>query len=361
MSYELRIKDSKTIAAMAAIVLLGWLGFIIFRSPLGDSKEVVINEGQGVYAIADVLEEGGVIENKFVFIVYTLITGNETKLQAGRYVFEPGTTIPIVVYSMARGLAESNDTAITIPEGFNVFDIDKRLSSLGLIGDSDFVKKYYGDEGYFFPDTYRLRKSQTTRLRQGFGGQANHKSQINFNEQNQKQDGVATELANKMLANFKSQTAEAFEDLSVEKQKEIMVIASILEKEAKTEEDMRLVAGVIENRLARGMLLQIDATVSYGVCVRNIEMSKYQNVEYCDVSQIGVANEIKIDGPYNTYTRAELPPGPIANPGITAIQAVLNPTQSDYLYYLSTRDGGQIIFSKTAAEHAANRRKHLGL
>ena len=142
-----------------------------------------------------------------------------------------------------------------------------------------------------------------------------------------------------------------------------LIKASILEKEARKEKDMRLVAGVIENRLARGMLLQIDATVSYGACLRNFQFSifSFQTLKYCDVSQIGVANEIKIDGPYNTYTRAGLPAGPIANPGITAIQAVLNPAKSDYLYYLSTRDGSRVIFSKTAAEHATNRHKHLGL
>ena len=92
-------------------------------------------------------------------------------------------------------------------------------------------------------------------------------------------------------------------------------------------------------------------------------MSIYRNVnyKYCDVSQVPVGAEIKIDGPYNTYTRAGLPPAPIANPGIITIQAALNPAKSDYLYYLSTRDGSRIIFSKTAAEHAANRRKYLGI
>ena len=76
---------------------------------------------------------------------------------------------------------------------------------------------------------------------------------------------------------------------------------------------------------------------------------------------MAVGVEIRIDSPYNSYMRAGLPPGPIANPGIQAIQAVLNPKQSDYFYYLSTRDGSQMIFSKTASEHAANRRKYLGI
>jgi len=120
-----------------------------------------------------------------------------------------------------------------------------------------------------------------------------------------------------------------------------------------------LVAGIIRNRLARKMPLQIDATVAYGACLRRFIVGNYK--KDCDVSQIGVGAEIRIDSGYNSYMRLGLPVGPIANPGITAIQAVLNPQKSDYLYYLSTRDGSQMIFSKTAAEHAANRRKYLGI
>jgi len=122
-----------------------------------------------------------------------------------------------------------------------------------------------------------------------------------------------------------------------------------------------LVAGVIRNRLAQKMPLEIDATVSYGACLRDLQVRLVNKYKYCDVSQIGVGAEIRIDSPYNSYKRSGLPPGPIANPGITAIQAVLNPKQSDYFYYLSTRDGSQMIFSKTGAEHVANRRKYLGI
>ena len=135
--------------------------------------------------------------------------------------------------------------------------------------------------------------------------------------------------------------------------------ASILEKEARSEEDMRLVAGIIRNRLAKKMPLQIDATVSYGACLRRFVAGNFK--KDCDVTQMPVGAEIRIDSEYNSYMRSGLPVGPIANPGITAIQAVLNPQSSDYFYYLSTRDGSQMIYSKTATEHAANRRKYLGI
>ncbi len=299
------------------------------------SQEIVINEGQGVYIIGGILEEKNVISSKFTFAVYTIITGNERKLQAGRYIFRPGVTIPVIVRSISEGFAESDDIVVTIPEGFNVFDIDKRLALTGLVQEGEFARKYSSDEGQFFPDTYRFKREGETV------------------------DTIAQKMKNHLNLKFKDTSIV----LSTLVFNDILIKASILEKEARSEEDMRLVAGVIENRLARGMYLQIDATVAYGVCLRYFDIWKYQSVkyDYCDVSQIGVANEIKIDGPYNSYTRAGLPPGPIANPGITAIQAVLNPAKSDYLYYLSTRDGSRLIFSKTAAEHAANRRKYLGL
>lgn len=330
-------------ALIAAGLFVGWIGSVILISPLETSKEIVIKEGQGVSAIADALKTEGIIDNKFVFIVYAIISGNEEKLQAGRYIFGPGMTIPVIARSIAEGYAESDDVVVTIPEGFNVFDIDKRLASSGLIEAGEFARKYYADEGQFFPDTYRLRNTQQPT------------------PNNQQLEG---ELKEKAIDNFNIKTSELLGGLSAEAQRVVIILASILEKEARREEDMRLVAGVIENRLEREMLLQIDATVSYGVCL--MELEKFKNLKvseykYCDVSQVPIGTEIKIDGPYNTYTRAGLPPGPIANPGITAIQAVLNPTKNGYLYYLSTRDGSQVIFSKTAAEHAANRRKYLGL
>lgn len=344
--YEPRLRDWKITAALAAVIFLVWNIFIILSSSLEFSQEVIIKESQGISAIAKELKEKGVINNKFIFVLYTLATGNEKKLQAGRYIFQPGNNIPTIVYNLANGLAESEDITITIPEGFNVFDIDKRIASLGFIKEGEFVNNYHKGEGQFFPDTYRL-----------------HNFQTNSNGQKIKHDDVIKELIEKMARNFDIKSRELLGRLSQEKQKEVIIIASMLEKEAKTEKDMRLIAGVIEKRRDKGIPLQIDATVSYGACFRNIEMSIYQNIKYksCDISLVPVGTEIKIDGPYNTYTRTGFPFGPISNPGVTAIRAALNPVKSDYLYYLSTRDGSQIVFSETAVEHAANRKKYLGI
>ena len=316
---------------IAVGVFLGWMAVGVVKSPLNAPKEIVIKEGEGAYAIANNLKKEGVIENKFVFIAYTFITGNEKKLQAGRYLFKPGTTVPSILYSIASGLAETDDIIVTIPEGFNVWEIDKRLAGFGLITEGEFARKYQPQEGEFFPDTYR------------------------FDKEGETVDTIAEKMKNHLNLKFK-EFSLIFSSLVL---RDTLTRASILEKEARREEDMQLVAGIIRNRLAKKMPLQIDATVSYGACLRRFIIGNFS--KDCDVSQIGVGAEIRIDSPYNSYMRSGLPPGPIANPGITAIQAVLNPKQSDYFYYLSSRDGSQMIFSKTAAEHAANRRKYLGI
>lgn len=326
-------REHKThIAALIAVsVFLGWMSATMLQSPLDAPKEVKIKEGQGAYVIADILKKEGVIENKFVFIAYALVTGNEKKLQAGRYLFKPGDTVHGIVYSIASGFAETNDIVITIPEGFNVWEIDKRLVQFGLITEGEFAKKYQQQEGQFFPDTYR------------------------FDKEGETVDTIADKMKNHLNLKFK-EFSLIFSSLVL---RDTLTRASILEKEARSEEDMRLVAGIIRNRLAKKMPLQIDATVSYGACLRRFVAGNFK--KNCDVTQMPVGAEIRIDSEYNSYMRLGLPVGPIANPGITAIQAVLNPQASDYLFYLSTRDGSQMIYSKTATEHAANRRKYLGI
>ncbi len=318
-------------ALVAVSVFLGWMMFVIIQSPLESPKEIIIKDGDGAYVIAETLKKYGVIDNKFFFIVYVFISGNEKKLQAGRYLFKPGDTIPSIVYSISKGFAESDDIVVTIPEGFNVWEIDERLFESGLIKRGEFSQKYQAQEGQFFPDTYRFERSGETV------------------------DTIAEKMKNHLNLKFK-EFSLVFSSLVL---RDTLIKASILEKEARREEDMRLVAGVIENRLRRGMALEIDATVSYGACLRRFTQSNFK--KNCDVTQMPVGAEIRIDSEYNSYMRKGLPVGPIANPGITAIQAVLNPQKSNYLYYLSSRDGSQMIFSKTASEHIANRRKYLGI
>lgn len=295
--------------------------------------EVNIEPGDGLKIVAKKLYDLGLIRSELLFLVYVKARGDDDSLKAGRYLLSKSTNIPTIALLIVSGGAETEDIQVTIPEGLNVWEIDQKLVQAGLILEGEFSSKYYKDEGYLFPDTYRLKKILNSDLVQ--------------------------ELREKMDENFDSKVSRLLKNLSVEKQKEIIIIASILEKEAKTEEDMKLVAGIMTKRMSLGIALEVDASVVYGACVR--QAMKINYTKNCDVTYQGPAIEIKIDSSYNTYMYNGLPAGPISNPGLKAIEAALNPQSSDYLFYLSTRDGSQIIYSKTSAEHAANRKKYLDI
>ena len=204
-----------------------------------------------------------------------------------------------------------NDVKVTIPEGTNIADVDRILAKAEIIRQGTLLKpEYLKLEGALFPDTYRFDRGST---------------------------------AEDVILRMK----KAYD------QRDVLVIASILEKEVRTETDMKLVAGIIQKRIDAGMPLQIDAAVAYGAC-----LPKFNLGQYCDVSQINLVDNIKRDSPYNTYTRVGLPAGPISNPGLQAFQAALNSTDNPYWYYLSAHDG-TTIFSKTLEEHNRAKARYL--
>ena len=329
MKYFLKNKYGFFIAIALAIAVF-WLARSIYwplQTGSTDQVEFIISKGDSSARVARLLAEQNLIRNRFFFLFYAMAVGQEKKFQAGRYLLSPAMSIPQMVRIFSAGLAESDDVTVTIPEGFNIFEIDQRLAENGLIRSGEFFVQARGQklEGYLFPDTYRFEKEETL-----------------------------AGIIKKMQDNFEKKVKEkpTFQQL---------VVASLLEKEVRQPEEMALVAGIIYKRLGLGMFLQIDASVTYGACQRqaaNYPLST-SNYQYCDVSQIGVAYEININSPYNTYLRAGLPVGPISNPGQEAIKAALHPKSSDYLFYLSARSDGRTIFSRNAIEHERNREKYL--
>ena len=204
-----------------------------------------------------------------------------------------------------------NDVQATIPEGKNIADIDRILFKAKIAENGALLKpEYIALEGMLFPDTYRFDRGSS-----------------------------AEDIIARMRKDYS--------------QKDALIIASILEKEVRTENDMKIVAGIIEKRLAAGMALQIDATVAYGVCY-----PEFLKGRYCDVSKVNLVDNKKLDSAYNTYTRTGLPVGPISNPGLKALMAAQNPQSSEYWYYLSAKDG-TTIFSRTLEEHNIARVKYL--
>ncbi len=283
--------------------------------------QLTIEPGMSARAIADRLKAEGLVRSSTVFEAYVALRGVVRDLKAGTYILSPSMDVPEIAQMIASGQALSTDIVATIPEGSNAWEVDRILVHAGLTRAGTFARTWQGSEGKLFPETYRFRK-----------------------------DATVADIGQRMQEEFSARAGNYTE--------QEVIIASMLEKEAKTANDMALVAGIIQKRIAQNMPLQIDATVAYGWCLRRWLPSS--SLATCDVTQAPIATEVKVDGPYNTYARVSLPAGPISNPGLQALKAATHPQDSPYLYYLSTRDGSQLVYAKTLAEHLANRKRYLG-
>lgn len=316
--------------ALAAIALLVFVVPLFASSVELDDKTVLVEEGMGALEIAEFLEQTGVIRSQLPFLFYITITGNTDSLQAGEYRFN-GRYAPYQVADIVTsGFSLSSEREITIPEGFTLKEIEETLAEHGVAGAADLPKErpsgwvdtfvFLQDvpadtlEGFLFPDTYRFDEEATA--------------------------GV---VARKMLVNFEGKTA-GIRMAAEEEGKgfyEVLILASILEKEVPPE-DMRRAAGVLTKRLEAGMALQTDATLVYGLG-RPIKRSDIDT----------------FNSSYNTYKFTGLPPTPISNPGIEALQAALDPEDNEFWYYLNRPDTGETIFSRTFTEHDRARAEHL--
>jgi len=227
------------------------------------------------------------------------------------------------------------EKVITIIEGWNIKQIDSYLSEQGIKLDkklADFkVSDYQADydfltdapakadlEGYLFPDTYRVFASTT-----------------------------ADDIARKMLSNFKAKVSpEMMTEISRQKKTlhQIITMASVVEKEVTSKNDMKIVAGIFWDRIKNGQALESCATLAY-ILGENKAQYSYEDT--------------RIKSPYNTYLNRGLPLGPIANPGLNAISGTIYPTYTDYNYFLSRPDTKETVFSKTYEEHTANKQKYL--
>ena len=319
------------ILAVLAIVLVS--GFFVLhqiRTPLaviGENKTIVIAKGAGVKLIAQQLEQEKLIRGAFYFEAYIYLK-NIKNLQAGEYEISPAMVIPEIADILSGGKVNKNEVKITIPEGFTVKQIDERLAQTGLIKSGDLINfdpeevssfkfQVSSLEGCLFPDTYIFNKQSSLEA-----------------------------IVRKMIDNFNLKVDQQLLD-EIQKQgktlEQIITMASIIQQEAVSSEEMPKIAGVFYNRLAIGMPLQSDATINY--------------ITGQDHRQATI-EETKINSPYNTYLNKGLPPAPICNPGLDAIKAAIYPEKSDYLYFLHPLEA-PTVFSKTLEEHNANKAKWL--
>lgn len=306
----------------------------------GQAKVVEVKQGQGAKEIAQNLYREGIVSNDIYFLIYLWEIGQSNKLKAGKYNIGPSMSIKDIAGMMISGNVLKNEIQITIPEGFNLSEIENRLvenkvvlkdalrnydyMAAGIQGKYDFLDQdckvtECSLEGYLFPDTYRF---SSDRLPADTG-----------------------DVVGKFLENFNKKTKD-LRDQAKEKNiefKDMVIMASIIEKEVQTPDDMKMVSGVLWKRMSIGMPLQVDASIVYLTGKKTGEIT---------------LSDLRIESPYNTYLHKGLPPAPIANPGLNAIDAALNPIKNDYLYYLS-KPTGETVFSRTLEEH--NKAKNLYL
>lgn len=279
-------------------------------------KTFSIKSGESLEEIADNLEKEELIRSSFWFSLYVLYKGWAGHLLAGEYNLSPSLTVPEIALKITDGQINPSEVRITIPEGFTLEKIDARLAKAGLIREGELLQ-YSELEGYLFPDTYWFRRGDEPE-------KIILKMRQNFNEK------IDQELKNEI-----SKQGKTLE--------EIIIMASLLEKEVSSYEDRRIVSGIFWKRIKDNYPLQSDASLSY---------------IFEDDKPRHTIDETKVDSPYNTYQNIGLPPGPINNPGLLSIKAAIYPLKTDYYFFLSAPNG-KTIFSKTLEEHNKNKAKYF--
>lgn len=282
-------------------------------------KVFTIETGQGIRDIANDLKANGLIKDPVAFFLLVKQQGLDGKIQAGDFQLSPSMSS----YDIARALQVGTfDKFVTIPEGKRAEEVAEILATQLPTYDGSWVERLKANEGYLFPDTYSFTKEATI-------------------------DDVITRMKNEFDEKYNSIPAGRHSNLS---QEEIVNIAAMIEREALHPEDRPLVASVILNRMDRGMVLNIDATVQYALGYQPAQKSWWKKNLSLD--------DLKVASPYNTYITPGLPPTPIANPGIESLTAVINAPETDYVYYVSDANGNN-HYAKTLEEHNVNIEKYL--
>ena len=304
------------VAIILCLAIIGGFAYVMNRIsvPASTSSEEVIftiTKGTGVRDIAQQLGQEGLITDPFVFNLYILVSRYESKLQAGEYTVARNLDMIELVNRLIEGEVSPNERLITIVEGWNSNEIADYIEEQGIMFLDEFLvvaqttdtrnilpdKTYdfLADkpanqdlEGYLFPDTYRVYK-----------------------------DAGPVKIVEKMLDNFDAKLdSETREKIASQGKTifETVTLASVVEKEVRTEEDRKIAAGIFLDRIEIGKPLESDATVNY-VTGKSVLQPTYQDTE--------------VSSPYNTYQNTGLPPGPICNPSLQSIQAVIEPTETD--------------------------------
>jgi UPF0755 protein len=312
--------------ATAVSVLFWWKSSISSVSSDETSTRFVIQKGWGASQIANKLEEQNLIKSSLAFKVYVQLTSNSSKIKAGEYDLSKNLSLESLVAKLLKG---PNLLWVTVPEGLRREEIIQRFAN-GLDKDQDYVDEFLllskNDEGYLFPDTYLVPK-----------------------------DITAQKTYQLLLSTFEQKTKDLLPAKDGLTDRQVVILASLIERETRSDSERPVVAGIILNRLNASWPLQVDATLQYTITNEKLK-NKNSKVDtyWGDITKA----DLEINSPYNTYKSTGLPPTPICSPGLLSLEAAANPQTSDYWFYLHGADG-QIHYAKTLEEHNANVRKYL--
>ena len=307
-------------------VILVYLLCIAFKS---GEVTISIPEGASSMKIAEILKEEDVIESKYLFLARLKFSDYNGKLHYGTFTFDKSDSYIKIIKTLATGGARKNTVTLTIPEGYSVERIKAKVVEMGFCSDSEFEEALKKE--YDYPFLKALPKNAKVKYRlQGYL----YPSTYEFYE-----DAKAEDIIKTMLGEFDKQT----KDLGIKDWHKIITLASLVEREAKLDKERELIAGVMVNRLAEDMILQIDATVVYAI---SDGMYDVERVFYKD---------LEVDSPYNTYKYKGLPAGAICSPSIKSIKAAINPAKHNFLYYHTdtNKNDGSHIFTETYEEHTS--------
>lgn len=301
----------KNIIIVAAVVFFCLL-YIHSTPSFCGALSVVVEKNDSIHDVASSLKENKCIRSKKLFEAYGVILN--IRVQEGLYAIPRSQSVFEYLYIFTSGDYRQN-VKLTIPEGSTNKEIAAICNQkIPTCSREKFLEKSKNNEGFMFPNTYYF-----------FGTES--------------EDAVI----DVMKKEFLDKTKELFSDVSEIEKRNIVIMASILEKEANNPRDMALVAGILNNRLAIDMPLQVDATLFY-------ERGKTS-------AQLSI-NDLSQDSPFNTYTNKGLPPSAIANPGLLALTSAKQPTHTNYLYYLTGKDG-KMYYARTHDEHVKNKELYL--
>jgi len=300
------------------IVAFGFYWYLV-RPPAHFPSDIIITvpAGTSVAGIAQLLAGNGVIAHPQLFSLFVRISGQARNLHAEDYRFSTPEGLLTVAYRLAVGDSGLTPVRVTLLEGTTAREmglvLEKSFPKISAIGFRSAGEPY---EGYLFPDTYVFLPNVTA-------------------------DTVVSTMRDNFDTRIASTTAQI--TASGHSLTDIVIMASLLEREAKTLPDKQMVAGILWNRIKLGMPLQVDAVFGY------IHDRETYSPSLAD---------LQVDSPYNTYLNKGLPPGPIDNPGLESIEAAATPTKTSDLYYLTGTDG-EMHYAKTLAEHDKNRALYL--